>query len=209
MRTAFIAGIVLVALSARPLFLMGRELAILETLRTTFQLRPHYDDVARIGNTAVQLVRSDKQHLVSDSPVRVQIGGRDYSVKSFASSLLTVSDRATGKDRVAVVQYLGGDGTAPFERSKMHWRFLWVSDDGNITDETFTYADRCNPPIRSMLVNFATPTPIGCKSDLMQVWPSLIYPILYPWSSGALGIILIVICGGTLLLQKRKLATSA
>jgi hypothetical protein len=30
---------------------------------------------------------------------------------------------------------------------------------------------------------------MGFYSDLMQVWPSIFYPLLYPWATGLLGVI--------------------
>lgn len=39
----------------------------------------------------------------------------------------------------------------------------------------------------------SSPHPFGFYSDLMQVWPSLWYPLLYPWCSGLAGIVILLI----------------
>lgn len=202
MKSGLIVGVLLLGLSAWPLFLMAREEFIRLDLNHNYQFTRAPDGEATIGKTPVRLI-SEKKDARGDPQVRVNIGGHDYSAPSIYSSIVTVQDRQAAQNSVVVIQYLGGDGTLPFAKRKMHWRSLWVTADGQVRKDEFNYDDRCTPPIRSRLANFATPTSLGCKSDLMHGWPSLLYPILYPWISGALGAILIVVCGPTLLVRRK------
>ena len=98
--------------------------------------------------------------------------------------LMRVVDRE-GPERLVVAQNLG------------HGEFRTVSvfADGIIIEDKFTYGARCSPPIRAALIRFVVPHPSGYCSDVMQVWPSLFYPILYPWFSGLAGVISLGLAG--------------
>jgi hypothetical protein len=43
------------------------------------------------------------------------------------------------------------------------------------------------------VIRYVVPHPSGFCSDLMQVWPTIWYPLLYPWLSGALGVVLLLL----------------
>ena len=63
---------------------------------------------------------------------------------------------------------------------------------GRVADEIFFRKDRGKPPVRAALARFASPAPMGYYSDLMMVWPSPLYPLLFPWVSGAVGVCCLV-----------------
>jgi hypothetical protein len=56
-----------------------------------------------------------------------------------------------------------------------------------VIEDEFSYADRCQLPVRAILIRNVVPHPSGYCSDVLQVWPSIFYPVLYPWVSGLLG----------------------
>jgi hypothetical protein len=128
-----------------------------------------------------------------DGPVRILVDGRDYSSPATAkirlsrrdanrywgfAYLMRLTDRETGAEFLVVAQNLGTEG----------YRTVSVSADGRVLEDRFGYAGRCSPPIRAVLIRSVVPHPSGYCSDVLQVWPSILYPVLYPWVSGALGL---------------------
>ncbi len=91
-------------------------------------------------------------------------------------------DRGNG-DRLVVAQNLGGG----------QYRTVSVFADGRVVEDQFDYASRCTPPVRAELIRYVVPHPSGYCSDVMQGWPSLWYPVLYPFVSGGLGVVITVI----------------
>jgi hypothetical protein len=122
--------------------------------------------------------------------VQVFVDGRSISTPVVATIRLTRRDAnrywgfvyfmklidRQGPDRLVVAQNLGGG----------QYRTVSVFADGQVVVDTFEYAARCNPPVRAALIRFVVPHPSGFCSDVRQVWPSIWYPVLYPWLSGAL-----------------------
>ena len=85
-------------------------------------------------------------------------------------------------------------GAKGYDEDRMRYRVLTVSADGTVADDVFSYAERCTPAIRTWAIDGVVPHPIGCQSDLMQVWPTLWYPILYPWLTGLVGALMLAMC---------------
>jgi hypothetical protein len=92
-------------------------------------------------------------------------------------NLVRLRDRE-GAERIVVAQNIGGG----------RYRTTSVFADGTVQQDSFGYGEWCSPPVRAMLVREVVSVPIGYCSGVMQVWPSLSYPILYPWCSGFLGV---------------------
>ena len=90
-----------------------------------------------------------------------------------------------GPERLVVAQNLG----------QGEYRTVSVFADGNIVEDKFSYGARCSPPVRAELIRSVVPHPSGYCSDVMQVWPSLFYPILYPWFSGLMGFVSVGLAG--------------
>lgn len=88
-------------------------------------------------------------------------------------------------DRLVVAQAIGPD----------RYRTLSVAMDGAVTEDRFAYPERCSPSIRADLIRNVVPHPIGYCSDVLAVWPSFVYPVLYPWISGFLGVVFVAIGG--------------
>jgi hypothetical protein len=215
-RSLFLAGLLLLLVSAPPLLLSARELAIGRSINARYTFE-HIDSSepgvyggalrAEIGGHQVELqdnvpfrtlepFKADTgERLPGRVTVRVDGAARPPDVQAMIRPshkdanrywgyvyLMRVRDRE-GADRLAVAQNLG-DG---------RFRTISVFEDGEVVEDTFTYAERCSPPIRAALIRFVVPHPSGFCSDVMQVWPSLWYPVLYPWVSGAAGAVLLAI----------------
>ena len=225
MRILLFFGIVLLLISAPPLALMGREIAVGQAVERRYSVEritsrePGMEGGALrsvIGGHTVEL--SDDQSLRQREPfqageTRVQgkvwvvVDGRIRSSPVPATIrlerqdanrywgfvyLMKLVDREEG-DRLVVAQNLGAG----------QYRTISIFPDGQVVQDQFNYVARCNPSIRAELIRSVVPRPSGYCSDVMQVWPSLWYPVLYPWVSGGLGGLLTVM-GLSGLLSRRR-----
>ncbi len=215
MRTLLLLGFTLTVISAPPLALMGRELAIGSAVQTRYTVERVVSSEqgmdagalrGEIGAHTVEL--ADDQPSMKREPftagdprapgrVWVVVDGRPRSTPVRATIrlqhrdanrywgfvyLMKLVDRRGG-DRLVVAEDLGGG----------QYRTISVFADGRVVEDQFDYASRCTPPVRAALIRYVVPHPSGYCSDVMQVWPSLWYPILYPFVSGGLGVFFTVI----------------
>lgn len=202
MRTLLIAGLLLLGVSAPPLLLMGREAAVDRSVSVRYAVEriPGGSLEAEIGGHRVQmlddyaikprepfedgtLTKPGTIRIVVDGQVRsspiagtVRVNQRDANRYWGFSYLQRLHDRE-GAERLVVAQRLGGN----------RYRTVSVFADGEVVEDEFGYGDRCKPPVRALLIRYVVPHPSGYCSDVLQVWPSIFYPMLYPWLSGALG----------------------
>lgn len=223
MSKLFIVGILLLAISGYPLYLMARELLTSQAAYDRYEVKQFsgndYDyRTAEFRGHHVAL--SDSLEIKSTStdeylkaPITVTIDGKDYSIpnpievhvyhgsKSYSgeAALLNLKDRQTNEESLAFIQRVDGQNYPDDSR----YRILFVHEDGMITEEWFTYGERASPMYRTVLAKFAHPEPLGFHSQVMDVWPSVFYPILYPWLTGLIGLILSII-GGWLTIRNRK-----
>jgi hypothetical protein len=214
MRVAFILGVALLVISAPTLYLMSRERAIRSAVHTQYTVERivpskdpgMYDSAlsAELAGHTVQLV--DDQPVKPHEPfklddarvpgsVQVLVDGRVYSTPVAATIRLNFTDAnrywgfvylmklvdTKGPERLVVAEHLGGE----------EYRTISVFPDGHVVQDQFSYEGRCSPPVRADLIRSVVPHPSGYCSDVLTYWPSLYYPILFPWISGALGAILI------------------
>ena len=210
MKTTLLIGVVLLAVSARPLLLMSREVVVGWSVKTRYS-------VDRIGSMDGGALRADVGgHTVTleddlpvdtvgdlrvDGKVRIFVDGRDYSNPATVkirrayrdanryrgyAYLMRLVDHQEKTEQLVVAQSLG------YER----YRTVSTFPNGRVVQDEFEYDGRCEPPVRSLLIRHVVPHPSGFCSDVMQVWPSIVYPVLYPWVSGVLGLTCVVIAGG-------------
>jgi len=215
-------GVLLLVVSAPPLLLMGREVAIQSGVHDRYAIEPipsGYPGMesnglqAEIGGHSVRL--EDDQPPTSDpearatATVRILIDGRDYSNPTSAKirpfyrddnrywgyvHLTKLVDRHDGATSLVVAQSLDAS----------RYRVLTVDADGRVADDRFEYSERCSAPVRALLIREVTPHPVGYCSDLMQVWPSLFYPVLFPWASGVVGFGCAAVASGTMYWRRRR-----
>jgi hypothetical protein len=217
-RTLFWIGLLLVAVSAYPLLLMAREVWTGSYVGFRYRLTPlHNSQTATLGTHRVSLV--DDHQISPDASARVRgtvrilIDDREYSVANgveirphfqdanrYHGFLFIVSftDSFTAESHVAVMQNLGVDPNRPrlpsggFDFQYLRFRAILLGSDGRVREETFFYKDRGKPPIRAALARFVSSSPMGFHSDLMMVWPTLIYPFLFPWASALVSVVCLV-----------------
>jgi hypothetical protein len=219
-KKSVVIGLLLLALSAYPLALMAREVVTDWWVGWNYSIESIYDSVtASVGDHTVRF--EDDQPISADheararTRVRILIDGRDYSSSAEAIvrpyfhdenryhgflNLKRVIDRNSGTTKIAVAQALGAPMgvTWPYPPNGEHlwYRVLLISADGTVEEELFTYAQRGSPPIRARFIAGVVPHPFGYHSDLMQVWPTLWYPLMYPWLSGLIGAALVIFAIG-------------
>jgi hypothetical protein len=206
MKTLLLVGALLVTVSAPLLTLMAREFWIGSRVADRYSVDRIISRERGMEGGAIQgeihghvVALEDDQpfngvgDVRADGPVRILVDGRDYSSPASAKIrlsrrdanrywgfvyLMKLTDRETHTESLVVAQSLGAQG----------YRTISVAADGRVLEDRFGYAGRCSPPIRAALIRYVVPHPSGYCSDVLQGWPSLLYPVLYPWTSGALGL---------------------
>jgi hypothetical protein len=208
-------GSILLLVSSPPLFLMAREVVIGSAVDRQYAIH-RITGVGRdteggglsaeIGNQRVEL--SDDQPFRREpfkteqsqrgpGVVQVLVNGRAVSTPVAATIrrsqkdanrywgfvyLFRLTERG-GPERLVVAQNLG----------RGQHRTISVFADGRVVEDSFEYRERCHPPVRAAMIRSVVGHPIGYCSDLLQVWPSIFYPVLYPWVSGAVGAMLVLL----------------
>ncbi|MBO8171974.1 MAG: hypothetical protein H0Z33_08790 [Bacillaceae bacterium] len=100
---------------------------------------------------------------------------------------LQIKHKLTGAEALAIVQRI----SHPVEKQEesWKWRILFVSQNGEVTEDIFSYQERSGNLYRVQLVNtgVVTPVPLSFKTNVFG-WPSLYYPIMFPFLTFVLGI---------------------
>jgi hypothetical protein len=199
----FWLGLFFIGMSADPLVLMAREVLTGSLVEARYRVVPMSSQTAVIG--AHRLSLSDDAPASADraarvrGAVRVAIDGRAHAVvenveirPSFHDAnryhgvlaLLRYDDLRQPESFLAVVVNAGVDSrvarrsTGGVDFDNLRFRVIALGSDGRVSDETFLRKDRGSPPLRAALARFVASSPMGYHSDLMAVWPSLLYPIV-------------------------------
>lgn len=105
-----------------------------------------------------------------------------------ALALIDLHDKRLGKSTPVVVEWRGGA-----DKSTWQYRTVAIMDRGEVAIDDFSYSERASPPVRTVLARFVSPTGIGFFSDATQGWPTLLYPIIYPWLTGLGGLAMLLV----------------
>jgi len=222
-------GLLLLSISAYPLFLMAREVHANSCINKRYRFKEVYDSQsATIGNHRISL--SDTTPETSDQSARVRgevqidIDGRHYATAhnieirpAFHDAnrywgflvLVKATDNQTKKEFLTLAQNVGVDSQVPrlpsggYNFDYQRFRLISIDQQGVIHDETFFRKDRSDPVLRARLASFVAPSPMGYYSDILCGWPSLLFPIIFPWLSGLVGALFMMIA-----LSKRVLSTT-
>jgi hypothetical protein len=226
MRALLIVSLLVLVVSVPPLLLMGREVLIDSIVHERYSVEPISSGEnggensalgSRIGSHQVQL--ADDQPLKSHEPFKLDddratgmvsllVDGRAFLTPVAATIRLKMRGASRywgfvylqklvdrqGPDRLVIAENLGND----------HYRTVSIFPDGRVVPDEFSYGARCSPAVRALLIRPVVSHPSGYCSDLMQVWPSALYPLLYPWLSGPLG--LVGVTAGLWLLKRKGAA---
>jgi hypothetical protein len=213
MRALFVVGALLLAVSARPLWLMWREANVGAEVNGRYVVERLISHERGMEGGALRgtvgghtVVLEDDQRFQENGDVRVDglvrilVDGKDYSSQASVKIRLSRRDANRYWGFVYLMKLVdhqeGGDALVVAQNlERAGFRTVSVSGSGRVVEDQFDYAGRCSPPVRALLIRSVVPHPSGFCSDVMQVWPSILYPVLYPWASGALGIVCLGIAG--------------
>lgn len=126
--------------------------------------------------------------LVSE-PSEIWFSNRNRGSKYFSwIDIVTVKDFKSGESFVTIIQRLTDDHEMDSDRK---WKIISIDSEGAVTEEKVSYVTRSENPLGVKLINFSNTSLIslGYHSDIMQGYPSLVFPIIYPFVTGFLGAI--------------------
>ncbi|HYH05983.1 MAG TPA: hypothetical protein VEK11_02885 [Thermoanaerobaculia bacterium] len=129
-------------------------------------------------------------HQIDVTDRAIVIDGRRIKRLEDTRSIAVVDlrDKRLGGSTPVVVEWRGGR-----DRATWQYRTVAVQANGQVAFDEFSYSERGSPRIRTVLARFVSPTGIGFFSDATQGWPTVLYPVIYPWLTvlGGVGMLLV------------------
>jgi hypothetical protein len=139
------------------------------------------------------------------SPGKVVLGNEAGQTHYFGYiDLFKVKDKKTNQDETVLIQTQYKTRNIPDESYR--WKIIHIREDGTYWEEQMTYGEKSKHWLYVRLINLGAlfPMTFGYYSDIMEGYPTLIFPILYP---GLLNVLMIVFLVITALVKfKRKVA---
>lgn len=207
-------GALLVAVSVYPLGLMMREWWAVRQLHSGFEFQPEYEKMqASLEKHQVAISDSyaDGKYKPEDRRVgqaKIKIDGKDFSdlgqieIRPYYQNanryhgwavLGQLRDLKNGRQWIAVGQRTLGDtlltGRKPDLQSD-EFRILLVDSNGQVDEQRFGLEQRTAPLYRMLFVRYLYPTALGFHSQVLQGWPTLLYPILFPIITSIAGMLM-------------------
>ncbi len=206
MRSWLLAGGAILAILSMPTLVLQAYEAFLNYrayARYNIELLPA-EKAAEIGGNHV-VIKASSLHQEARSinqiaPVSVIINGHDYSARREAEFTQGVDTPARYYRDVALAMLADRDddnkkclaiveGWGSLSSQSWSYRILLVGES-RIKQEQFSYKERDVPSYRVPLIRLVGP-PVGFHFDLLQLWPTWWYPILYPWVMFLIGAVAI------------------
>ncbi|WP_409292757.1 hypothetical protein [Peribacillus sp. SCS-37] len=93
------------------------------------------------------------------------------------------------KESLLLIQRFGND-----EVKNNSWRILWIDKNGQVKEEAFDNEGRKKLPYRTtlLLAFMVTPENLGYKTDEAVGYPTIFYPLMFPFGSFLAGIVFIM-----------------
>lgn len=117
--------------------------------------------------------------------------------------MLKMTRRNTNEEQFIIIQRLFEH---PFSTSEkdFKWKVVSIQKDGSIKTDLFTRDQIDDPAFRRDFINKATVSPyaLGYRSNVLQTYPSLFFPLIYPF--GMLGCGLLFLGIGLVLRMRRR-----
>lgn len=126
------------------------------------------------------------------SPSEISLSNRQRGSKFFSwLDIVTVKDYAEGQEYIKIVQRLTNDEKLDEDRQ---WKIISINEVGHVTEEIISYKTRSEHPLGVKLIHFTNTALVafGYHSDILQGYPSLLFPIIYPFITGIIGLIGII-----------------
>ena len=113
--------------------------------------------------------------------------------------LLAIEEK--GSESLILVQRLLGN-----HATDLVWRILTIKSNGQVDENQFSYEQRSDVPQRVDYINLTNTSPfsLGYKSNILKGWPSLFFPLLYPYVTASIGFILILVGSLSIFIAARK-----
>lgn len=105
--------------------------------------------------------------------------------------VLTVEEK--GIEKFVAIQRVSGTAFTPDKN--LSWRILSIDSRGQVQEDRFTFDELGEVPQRVNMINLTTTSPsaVGYHSDILLGWPSLIFPLAYPFGTALVGLIFVVL----------------
>jgi hypothetical protein len=195
-RLYVVVGVALILAASPLLALMALEFFASHVAYSAYAIEPVFDwqTPLTFGGRTIHVDTSNAQPPFT---YRIAINGVDRTMPKFGESQVQLSGRQDkvhaaivtehGRDqRFTVTQVFPG---SPYDMA----RIISIARDGNMTEEIFRVSDRRSPSYRVILLRLAGRDDIGFYSNVSSAWPSIIYPILYPFGTALVGLVFVVI----------------
>jgi hypothetical protein len=205
LKTLIVIGSALLLISVNPIWRLVDITVQQRAAKARYEFFSIHENEVRLAGHTIQLKDRIAQghygeHDRRAGPVTILIDGKDFSIESeviirpkFRDDnryfswvhMVRLRDKNSGQFLIAIVQRIGElvDGEWG-DLSKVKFRIIYVSEAGAVTEETFPYADRQNPPYRFPIV-------IRVSPEVEMYFPTLLDPFLIPGVSSLVGILLV------------------
>ncbi|MGG3925125.1 hypothetical protein ABET51_03845 [Metabacillus fastidiosus] len=137
----------------------------------------------------IHLLLNDKE---ITNPDKIWLSNRERGSRYFSwLDILTVKDRMTGEKQIKIVQRLTDDDSMDYRE----WKIITIYESGDSEEEKLNYTKRGENKLGVKLINFSDTglMYMGYYSDILQGYPSLIFPVIYPVLTSLAGMILLII----------------
>ncbi|KOP69755.1 hypothetical protein AMS59_22870 [Lysinibacillus sp. FJAT-14745] len=100
-------------------------------------------------------------------------------------------DILTVNEKIAIVQRLTDDDTNMDDRK---WKIIWIDEKGNVKEDAISYQSRKENPLAVRLIGYSGTglMMMGYYSDILTVYPTLLFPLMFPFGSAIVGILLCI-----------------
>lgn len=146
------------------------------------------------------LIDGKKVDTLKDYPVRVEEKGLNRYYGEIA--YLTLEDRKKDEKQFIVLlkktrelpkEMPNGDIVDWAPDEKLNYTQYILDEEGNLTNQSFSFTDRDALQTEILNAGVVVPYRIGYYTDAWEGYPSLVFPFLFPFSTLAIGLILIIL----------------
>ena len=126
------------------------------------------------------------------TPDEMWLSNRQRGSRYFSwIDIITVNDRFTGENQIKIIQRLTDDD----QMDAREWKIITITSDGNVSEEKMTYTKRSENALGVKMINFTNTglMSMGYQTDILQGFPNLIFPLIYPIFTSIVGVILLII----------------
>ncbi|WP_404346455.1 hypothetical protein LG311_11430 [Sutcliffiella horikoshii] len=169
-----------------------------ETLKEEYSHLDSTDNIIGISDLSIYINREEIVQL-NEHPIRVGAEGLNRYYGEIA--YLLVEDKKNDITRFIVLvkrtkelaeKMPNGDIRGRVTPEKLKYTLYAIDENGTYTSENFSYSKR--DALQTELLNAGAVFPyrIGYYTDALQAYPSLLFPIIYPFATLIIGFIMVL-----------------